>query len=104
MWHSFGGDDDCDGCCKSVSFDQDIVVVIVVILVVFVVKLVVVVVMVIVIMVDLLFPTTTTTTTTNIPTTTSTPHTLKYGTFSDGRNSGLGWVLMSVVVMVGYCW
>ena len=44
---------------------------------------------------DLLFPTTTTT---NIPTTTTALHTLRYGTFGDG------WVLMSVVVMVGFCW
>ena len=47
---------------------------------------------------DLLLPTTTITTTTNIPTTTTSLHTLRYGTFGDG------WVLMSVVVMLGFCW
>ena len=51
---------------------------------------------------DLLFPTTTITTTTNIPTTTTALHTLRYGTFGDGGNSGFGWVLMLVVVMVGF--
>ena len=52
----------------------------------------------------LLFPTTTITTTTNIPTTTTALHTLRYGTFGDDGNSGFGWVLMSLVVMVGFCW
>ena len=53
---------------------------------------------------DILFPTTTITTTTNIPTTTTALHTLRYGTFGDDGNSGFGWVLMFVVVMVGFCW
>ena len=45
---------------------------------------------VIAIMVDLIFPTTTTTTKTNITTTTNALHTLKYGTFGDGGNTGFG--------------
>ena len=53
---------------------------------------------------DLLFPTTTITTITNIPTTTTALNTLIYGIFGDGDNNGFGWVLMSVVVMVGFCW
>ena len=113
MWHSFGGSDDCKACCKSGSLiriklfycrfgsgicgicsncgdicflasgsgsygysDYG----------------------------DHLFPTTTITTTKNIPTTTTALHTLRYGTFGDGGNSGFGWVLISVVVMVGFCW
>ena len=51
---------------------------------------------------DLLFPTTTIATTTDIPTTTTALHTLRYGSFGEGGNSGFGWVLMSVVVMVGF--
>ena len=53
---------------------------------------------------DLLFPTTPITTTTNIPTSTTALHTHRYGTFCDGSKSCFGWVLMSVVVMVGFCW
>ena len=53
---------------------------------------------------DLLFFTTTITTTTNIPTTITTLHTHRNGTFGDGGNSVFGWVLMSVVLMVGFYW
>ena len=37
-----------------------------------------------------------------IPTTTTALHTLRYGSFGEGGNSGFGRVLMSVVVMVGF--
>ena len=52
----------------------------------------------------LLFPTTNITTTTNIPTTTTALHTLIYGTFGDGGNSCFGWILMSVMLKVRFCW
>ena len=107
MCHSFCGDDDCDGCARVaalIRINLSIVVVFVVIFVVFVVKLVVVVVMLIVIMGTFSSPPTTITTKTNIPITTTALHTHRYGTFGDGGNSGFGWVLMLVVVMVGFCW
>ena len=50
------------------------------------------------------FPTTTITITTNIPTNTTALHTLIYGTFGVGGNSGFGWALMSVVGIIGFCW
>ena len=52
----------------------------------------------------LLFLTTTTTTTTITTSFIAIQHTLKYCTPGDGGDSCICWVVMEVVVMVGYWW
>ena len=89
-----------------IRINLSFVVVFVVILMVFVLRLDVVVVMVIVIMGTFSFPPPLLPLQQKYqqPPQHCIQNTHRYGTFGDGGSSGIGWVLMLVVVMVGFCW